>query len=50
MTESLVVLLASFLAGATNAVAGGGTFITFPALVWLGTDPISANITNTVSL
>ncbi|SNZ16511.1 sulfite exporter TauE/SafE family protein [Hydrogenobacter hydrogenophilus] len=50
MTEFLVVLVASFLAGATNAVAGGGTLITFPVLVWLGTDPISANITNTVSL
>lgn len=50
MTDYIVILLASFVAGATNAVAGGGTLITFPILVWLGVDPVSANITNTVSL
>ncbi len=40
----------AFLAGAINAVAGGGTLITFPALLWLGLDPVVANITNTVAL
>lgn len=44
MTEFLVALLASFLAGATNAVAGGGTLITFPALVWLSKDPIKVKL------
>jgi len=48
--EYLLVMVASFLAGATNAVAGGGTLITFPVLVWVGLDPLSANITNTVAL
>ncbi|ADC89583.1 protein of unknown function DUF81 [Thermocrinis albus DSM 14484] len=46
----LVVLGASFLAGVTNAVAGGGTLLTFPALMLVGVDPVSANVTNTVAL
>ncbi|HSO75132.1 MAG TPA: sulfite exporter TauE/SafE family protein, partial [Blastocatellia bacterium] len=33
-----------------NSVAGGGTLLTFPALIWLGMDPIQANVTSTVSL
>jgi uncharacterized membrane protein YfcA len=42
--------LAALLAGAVNAVAGGGTLISFPALVALGVPPIAANITNAVAL
>jgi uncharacterized membrane protein YfcA len=38
------------VAGAVNAIAGGGSLITFPLLVWLGREPILANATNTVSL
>ena len=41
---------AGFLAGAVNAVAGGGTLISFPALVALGVPVTNANITNTVAL
>ncbi|MCO6384566.1 MAG: sulfite exporter TauE/SafE family protein [Vannielia sp.] len=41
--------VASFVAGILNAVAGGGTFITFPALVWLGIPPVSANATATLA-
>lgn len=37
-------------AGAVNAVAGGGTLITFPTLVALGVPAVSSNITNTVAL
>jgi uncharacterized membrane protein YfcA len=48
--DTLVLLAASSLAGAVNSVAGGGSLITFPVLVWLGRDPIIANATNTVSL
>ena len=33
-----------------NALAGGGTILTFPALIWIGLDPIVANITSTVAL
>ncbi len=42
--------LAAVAAGAVNALAGGGTLITFPALIALGVSPISANVTNTVAL
>ncbi len=41
---------AGFAAGAINALAGGGTLISFPILVALGLPPISANVTNTVAL
>jgi uncharacterized membrane protein YfcA len=41
---------AGFAAGAVNALAGGGTLISFPVLVALGLPPVSANITNTVAL
>ena len=46
----LLVFVAAFVAGAINSVAGGGTLLTFPALVWLGLPPISANATSTVAL
>ncbi len=46
----LLVLIAAFGAGFTNAVAGGGTLISFPVLLALGIPPVAANITNTVAL
>ena len=46
----LLVFLAALLGGAVNSIAGGGTLITFPAIVWLGVPPISANATSTVAL
>jgi uncharacterized membrane protein YfcA len=48
--EFLLVFLAAIAAGAVNALAGGGTLITFPVLTAVGIPPISANITNTVAL
>jgi uncharacterized membrane protein YfcA len=42
--------LAAAIAGAINAVAGGGTLVSFPALVWALGDPILANATSTVAL
>ena len=45
-----LIFIASFGAGMVNSVAGGGTLITFPTLVWLGRDPILANATNAVAL
>lgn len=39
---------AAFAAGLINAVAGGGTLITFPTLIWLGLPSIAANATSTV--
>jgi len=47
----LIVALAALAAGAINALAGGGTLITFPALTLLaGIPAVSANVTNTVAL
>ena len=45
-----MLFAAATVAGAVNAIAGGGSLITFPLLVWLGRPPILANATNTVSL
>src|SRR5689334_7975712 len=33
-----------------NSVAGGGTLLTFPALIWMGIDPKAANVTSTIAL
>jgi uncharacterized membrane protein YfcA len=41
---------AAFLAGAINSVAGGGTLLSFPTLVWLGLDSVTANATSTVAI
>ena len=46
----LVMLCAAFAAGAINSIAGGGTLLTFPVLIWLGLDPKVANGTSTVAL
>jgi uncharacterized membrane protein YfcA len=45
-----LVTLAAFAGGLVNAIAGGGSLITFPTLVALGVPPMVANITNTVAL
>ncbi len=45
-----LALAASILAGAINAIAGGGTLIAFPVVVWLGVPPLNANATTTVAL
>ena len=44
------LVTASFLAGVMNAMAGGGSFISFPAMLALGVPPVEANATNTVAL
>ncbi len=40
----------AFGAGVLNAIAGGGTFLTFPALVWAGVPPIAANATSALAV
>ncbi|WP_415891200.1 sulfite exporter TauE/SafE family protein [Neptuniibacter sp. SY11_33] len=47
--ELLILFVAGFFGGVLNAIAGGGSFITFPALMFVGVPPISANATNTFS-
>ena len=46
----LAMFCAAFSAGAINSIAGGGTLITFPVLIWLGLDAKVANGTSTVAL
>ncbi|MBF0482071.1 MAG: sulfite exporter TauE/SafE family protein [Desulfovibrionaceae bacterium] len=46
----LIVGLAAVAGGAVNALAGGGTLITFPVLTAVGVPMVAANITNTVAL
>jgi uncharacterized membrane protein YfcA len=46
----LLLAAAGFWAGMQNALAGGGSFITFPALLFAGLDPRAANITSTIAL
>ena len=41
---------AAFLAGAINSIAGGGTLVSFPTLIWLGLDSVTANATSTVAI
>ena len=50
MTHWIVLVLAALWAGAQNALAGGGSFITLPALMLTGMDARAANITSTVAL
>jgi len=45
--ETIVILIAGFLCGSLNAIAGGGTFVTLPTLIWLGVPPVVANATAT---
>jgi len=48
--DLLLAAIASLAAGAVNALAGGGTLISYPLLVFLGIPEIRANVTNTVAL
>jgi len=50
MHDLLVLGVAAFAAGVLNTIAGGGTFLTFPALVFTGVPVVSANATSTVAV
>jgi uncharacterized protein len=49
-THALFLFVAAIVAGTFNAVAGGGSFVSFPALLFLRLPPVAANATNTVAL
>lgn len=49
-SHATILFLAALLAGAINAVAGGGSFVSFPTLLFVGIPPVNANATNTVAL
>src|SRR5271170_1850853 len=48
--HSAVAFAAAFVAGAINSIAGGGTLVSFPTLIWLGLDSVTANATSTVAI
>lgn len=50
MITIIVLTAAAFLGGALNALAGGGSLVTFPALLFAGLNPIDANATSVVAL
>jgi uncharacterized protein len=50
LLQGIVLFIAAMLGGILNSVAGGGSFISFPALIFTGVPPINANTTNTVAL
>ncbi len=50
LTQAIALLLAGLVAGTLNAIAGGGSFISFPTLLLTGVPPVQANATNTVGL
>jgi len=49
-TNSIFLFLAALIAGILNSIAGGGSFISFPALLFAGLPAVQANATNTVAL
>ncbi|QYX56260.1 sulfite exporter TauE/SafE family protein [Roseovarius sp. SCSIO 43702] len=50
MLDMLILALAAFGAGVLNTIAGGGTFLTFPALVFTGIPPVAANATSAMAV
>jgi uncharacterized membrane protein YfcA len=48
--HATILFLAAVIAGAINSVAGGGSFVSFPALLFIGIPPVNANASNTVAL
>jgi uncharacterized membrane protein YfcA len=50
LLDFVAIGLAAVAAGLVNAIAGGGTLISFPALIAVGVPPVAANVTNTVAL
>ena len=49
-SDVILLVLAGLAAGAINAIAGGGSLITFPALITVGLPPVTANVSNTLGL
>ena len=50
MASMLLLFVAGLIAGSMNAAAGGGSFVSFPALVFTGVPSVAANMTSTVAL
>jgi len=50
LLNEILIFLAAMVAGFINAIAGGGTLVSFPTLLAIGISPVVANVTNTVAL
>jgi hypothetical protein len=50
LQQAIFLFFAAAIGGAINAVAGGGSFVAFPALLFTGVPPVPANATNTLAL
>lgn len=50
LEQAIFLFAAGIVGGALNSVAGGGSFVAFPALLFVGVPPIPANATNTIAL
>ena len=50
MIDWIILICAAFGAGVLNTIAGGGTFLTFPALVFVGLPPVVANATSAIAV
>jgi uncharacterized protein len=50
LEQAIFLFFAGAVGGAINAVAGGGSFVAFPALLFTGVPPVPANATNTLAL
>jgi uncharacterized membrane protein YfcA len=50
MRDAALLCGVGLVAGCVNALAGGGSFLSVPALVWLGVPPVSANMSSTLAL
>jgi uncharacterized membrane protein YfcA len=50
LSQAIILFFAGGIAGTLNAIAGGGSFISFPALLFLGVPAVEANATSTVAL
>ncbi|PZG02141.1 sulfite exporter TauE/SafE family protein [Micromonospora deserti] len=50
LSDAALLLVAGLAAGTVNAVAGGGSLITFPAMIAVGLPPVPANVSNSVAV
>jgi hypothetical protein len=50
VVEVVLLIVAGLAAGAVNAIAGGGSLITFPTLIAIGLPPVAANVTNSIAV
>jgi len=50
LKQAIILFFAGVIAGVLNAVAGGGSFISFPLMMFTGVPPVEANASNTVAL